>query len=91
MLCSALTLFRGSSSKALIDDELESYEEEKIQLANQKQVSWSDFYNVDYLRRPLVVTIVIQMSQQLSGIDNVIIFRGFKFLNDFFFYQELML
>lgn len=67
-MSSALTMFRGSANKALIDDELESYEEEKIQLANQKQVSWLDFWNVDYLRRPLVVTIVIQMSQQFSGI-----------------------
>ena len=61
-------MFRGSANNALIDNELESYEEEKIQLANQKQVSWSDFWHVDYLRRPLVVTIVIQMSQQFSGI-----------------------
>jgi hypothetical protein len=51
----------------LVDAELENLEKEKYVLSQQAKVKWSDFWNEKSLFRPLIVTIVIQMSQQFSG------------------------
>ncbi len=66
----ALKKLRGNN-KSLIKNELDSYEVERLEKANQKVLTWSDFYTNDFLRRPLIVTIVLQMSQQFSGINAV--------------------
>ena len=52
---------------ALVEAELETLENEKYMLSQQAKVKWSDFWNDKSLFRPLIVTIVIQMSQQFSG------------------------
>lgn len=63
---SALVKLR-KNNRVLVDNELKSYEEEQKELACQEEFKWSDFINISYLRRPLVVTIMLQMSQQFSG------------------------
>jgi hypothetical protein len=52
---------------ALVEAELETLENEQHLLSQQSKVKWSDFWNDKSLFRPLIVTIVIQMSQQFSG------------------------
>ena len=52
---------------ALVEAELETLENEKHMISQQAKVKWSDFWNDKSLFRPLIVTIVIQMSQQFSG------------------------
>jgi len=52
---------------ALVEAELETLENEMYMLSQQAKVKWSDFWNDKSLFRPLIVTIVIQMSQQFSG------------------------
>ncbi len=71
----ALRKLRGNNN-SLIMNELASYEVERREKAKQKEFSWSDFYSTDFLRRPLVVTIVLQMSQQLSGINAVMFYSN---------------
>ena len=55
------------NDEALVEAELETLENEKYMLSQQAKVKWSDFWNDKSLFRPLIVTIVIQMSQQFSG------------------------
>lgn len=55
----------------LVRNELEQLEEERETIARQTLFQWGDFLKKKYLYRPLVVTIVIQMSQQFSGINAV--------------------
>ena len=52
---------------ALVEAELETLENEKYMLSQQAKLKWSDFWNDKSLLRPLIVTIVLQMSQQFSG------------------------
>lgn len=63
---SALVKLR-KKNKVLIESELQSYENEQQELKGQEDFKWSDFINISYLRRPLIVTIILQMSQQFSG------------------------
>ena len=56
-----------NNDATLVDAELENLEKEKYVLSQQAKVKWSDFWNEKSLFRPLIVTIVIQMSQQFSG------------------------
>lgn len=65
----------------LVEAELESLENEKYRIAKQKKVNWSDFWTNTSLRRPLIVTIVIQMSQQFSGINAVLFYSTDIFKN----------
>lgn len=75
----ALKKFRGSKNKELIKDELDSYKDEQLEILSQKEVSWSDLWKLNYLRRPLIASIVIQMSQQFSGINAVMLFSTLIF------------
>jgi hypothetical protein len=65
-------------SEEYIDYEMEQMSNER---ANQtEQVSYADLFSNKLLFRPLVVTVVIQISQQFSGINAVRIFcRKFFF------------
>lgn len=62
---------RGSKNIGLVRNELEQLEEERETIARQTLFQWGDFLKKKYLYRPLIVTIVIQMSQQFSGINAV--------------------
>lgn len=67
-------MLRGHTNQVLIENELNSYESEKLGLELKSTVNWSDFFREASLRRPLVVAVVINMSQQLSGKYNRFIF-----------------
>ncbi len=65
----------------LIENEIDELKNERERLSLQSQVRWSEFLYVKSLRRPLIVTIVIQLSQQLSGINAVIFYSKQIFEN----------
>ena len=67
----ALIKLRGRGNLALVKNELDQLEAEKLNSAKQTVFQWSDFWHKAYLFRPLMVTIFVQMSQQLSGINAV--------------------
>ena len=50
-----------------VESELNDLEQEKFRLQQLAEIRWLDFIYVRALRRPLIVTIVIQMTQQFSG------------------------
>ena len=49
----------------LVEKELDEIENEKTKLV--KKTSWIDMIKIRKLRQALIVTIVIQMSQQFTG------------------------
>lgn len=49
----------------LVDNELDEIENEKN--SSVKKTSWIDMFKIRKLRQALLVTVVIQMSQQLTG------------------------
>ena len=71
----ALIKLRGKNNLSLVENELEQLEEEKWNLSKQTEFAWSDFWKKTYLFRPMVVTVVIQLSQQFSGINAVIFLK----------------
>lgn len=62
---------RGYDNEDLVNNELRILEQEKIEMANQPKIKNIDLILKPPLRRALIVTIIIQMAQQLSGIDAV--------------------
>ncbi len=62
---------------------MELLEEENQKMMNVEQASWVDLFSLTHLIRPLVVTAVLQMSQQFSGI-NAIIFYSTPIFNNIF-------
>ena len=56
-----------NSDQSIVQVELKNLAEEKQQLLQQVKIKWSDFLYVRALRRPLLVTIVLQITQQFSG------------------------
>lgn len=92
----ALIKLRGIDNLSLVQNEIEQLDNEKISQANQEMFKWADFLKKKYLFRPLVVTLVIQMSQQFSGINAVIfystsIFRNAGFKDQWPVYCTIML
>ncbi len=51
----------------LVQAEIDDLCEEKERSSQQKSVTWGDMLTKPSLRRALVVTVVLQLSQQLSG------------------------
>lgn len=62
---------RGAHEEDVILTEMSELAAEKQLRLTQKAVSYKDLFTNPRLRRPLVITIVIQMSQQFSGINSV--------------------
>lgn len=60
--------------RVLVDEELEELKEEKIKLSENPHATWGDFLTKERLRKPLFVALLIQISQQLSGINAVIFY-----------------
>jgi hypothetical protein len=56
-----------SSNNRLVDNEIAELADEQLKQSQQVKVKWSDFVTKVSLRRPLIVAMVIQMSQQFSG------------------------
>lgn len=44
---------------------------EKNQIEEKSNVKWKDFVTKRYLRRPLLIAVIIQCSQPLTGVDAV--------------------
>ncbi|CAF0733414.1 unnamed protein product [Brachionus calyciflorus] len=76
----ALKKFRNGN-ELLVNEELDELEQEKEKLSLEPQVKWGDFLSKENLRRPLVVALVIQISQQFSGINAVIFYSTKIFEN----------
>lgn len=76
---------RGNN-KLVVQSELDEFEEEKRSSIGTVTVSWPDLWNKVYLRRPLIIAIVINMSQQLSGslVLNKFIYKIFKYQYNYF-------
>lgn len=72
----ALSKLRGPSNKELVENEIQELEEEIERSRKEKEVTWADMFLETHLVRPLIVTIVIQMSQQLSGVNAVIFYSN---------------
>lgn len=56
----------------LVEKELEELEEEKRNAQMQSTVTWGDLFSKVELSRALFVTVGIQISQQLSGMNLII-------------------
>lgn len=56
-----------SNNNRLVENEIAALADEQLKLSQQVKVKWSDFVSKVSLRRPLIVAVVIQMSQQFSG------------------------
>lgn len=71
-----LIKLRGSdpSSLALVEYELQQLQLEKENIARQTNITWFDLVQKSILYRPLIVTCVVQLSQQLSGINAVMFY-----------------
>jgi hypothetical protein len=87
---------RGPNGSSLVKDELGQLEKEKLNLLKQREFKWVDLWTEKCLFRPLVVTAVIQMSQQLCGINAVTfystsIFRGAGFERPYDIYCTIAL
>lgn len=67
--------------RVLVDQELEELNVEKLKVAQDASVTWSDFWTKERLRKPLFVALVIQISQQFSGINAVIFYSTDIFEN----------
>ncbi|XP_063713720.1 solute carrier family 2, facilitated glucose transporter member 1-like isoform X2 [Symsagittifera roscoffensis] len=65
----ALARLRGQSAN--IEEEMNEIIEEDRKEKSEPPVSWGDLIRIDYLRRPLIISCVLAMSQQLSGINAV--------------------
>jgi hypothetical protein len=59
---------RGNDVR-LVERELEELEEEKRNAQMQSTVTWGDLFTKVELSRALFVTVGIQISQQLSGMN----------------------
>ena len=71
-----MSKLRGKYESELVKNEIEQLEIESQMLKNENEVEWLDFFRKSYLRRPIIVAIIIHLSQQLSGI-NAVLFNFF--------------
>jgi len=65
----ALVWLRGTPD---VEEEVEEMRKERIELRNSPKFSIGDLFKTSELRKPLIICAVLQMSQQLSGINAVI-------------------
>ncbi|CAF0739741.1 unnamed protein product [Brachionus calyciflorus] len=72
----ALEKMRGYDNQALIEQEISELEQEKEVKKNQKEISYLSLVKIPSLRRALVVSIILQASQQFSGIIVVIFYSA---------------
>ncbi|KAK7147595.1 hypothetical protein R3I94_010192 [Phoxinus phoxinus] len=73
-----LTLLRGHSD---VEDDIREMKEEAMKMSMEKKVSIPELFRNSAYRQPIIIAIILQLSQQLSGINAVIyysteIFRG---------------
>lgn len=69
------------NDEELVDNELSEIQKEKA--SHIEKASWLDLIRKTHLLRPLIVTIMVQMSQQLTGFIWVLYYEKFiNFIND---------
>ena len=74
---SALEWFRGSKD---VESELAEMRREHAKEEEEERVSIIGLFKTKALRRPLIISIVMQLSQQLSGINAVSTYRPFVYV-----------
>lgn len=67
-LFAALMRLRGSED---VSDDIQEMKEEGMKMAMEKKVSILELFRSRNYRQPIIIAIVLQLSQQLSGINAV--------------------
>ena len=68
LLFLALVRLRNSED---VNDDLQEMREEGMQMAREKKVSILELFRSPNYRQPIIIAIMLQLSQQLSGINAV--------------------
>lgn len=68
-----LLLKLRDNDERLVNAEINDMKDEKARMDQQEKITWGDMFKRVELRRALVVTVVIQMSQQFSGLSSFIL------------------
>ncbi|CAN9513698.1 unnamed protein product [Ophioblennius macclurei] len=64
----ALVRLRGTED---VDEDIQEMKEEGMKMATEKKVTFAELFHSPNYRQPLIIAIVLQLSQQLSGINAV--------------------
>ena len=64
----ALERLRGSED---VSDDIQEMKEEGMKMAMEKKVTIPELFRIPAYRQPIIIAIVLQLSQQLSGINAV--------------------
>lgn len=67
-LLSVLTRLRGHSD---VEDDIREMKEEALKMSMEKKVSIPELFRNSAYRQPIIIAIILQLSQQLSGINAV--------------------
>lgn len=67
-LFAALVHLRGSED---VSDDIQEMKEEGMKMAMEKKVTIPELFRSWNYRQPIIIAIVLQLSQQLSGINAV--------------------
>lgn len=54
-----------------VNDDIQEMKEEGMRMAREKKVSIIELFRSPIYRQPIIIAIVLQLSQQLSGINAV--------------------
>lgn len=68
LLLSVLTRLRGHSD---VEDDIREMKEEAMKMSMEKKVSIPELFRNSAYRQPIIISIILQLSQQLSGINAV--------------------
>lgn len=75
LLFVALVRLRGCED---VSDDIQEMKEEGIKMAREKKVSILELFRSPNYRQPIIIAIVLQLSQQLSGINAVSKHQGLQ-------------
>lgn len=64
----ALVRLRGCED---VDDDIQEMKEEGMKMAMEKKVTILELFRSPNYRQPIIIAIILQLSQQLSGINAV--------------------
>ncbi len=68
LLLLVLTRLRGHSH---VEDDIREMKEEALKMSMEKKVSILELFRNSAFRQPIIIAIILQLSQQLSGINAV--------------------
>lgn len=72
LLFAVLVRLRGCED---VTDDIQEMKEEGMQMAMEKKVTILELFRSPNYRQPIIIAIVLQLSQQLSGINAVSIYQ----------------